>query len=154
MVDYSSLSMLTLALAKKYTDSQIGEVLEFKIEIVETLPLDPDKHTIYLVPKSSVDPLDGYIEQLYVNNKWEIIGQTPIDLDNYYTKFEVDELFVTHQYVLPKATTDTLGGIKLSSQFNADDEGSITIDEDALAELIEDNVAPIDNADISSLFNN
>jgi len=154
MEDYSSLSMLTLALAKKYTDSQIGEVLEFKIEIVETLPLDPDRHTIYLVPKSSIDPLDGYIEYLYINNKWEIIGQTPIDLNNYYTKTEVDDLFVTHKYVLPKATTETLGGIKLSSQFDADDEGSITLNEEALSQLIDDNVAPIDNADITSLFNN
>lgn len=69
MDDYSSLSMITLALAKKYTDSKIGEVLEFKIEIVDTLPANPDKHTIYLVPKTVAEPTNGYIEYLYVNNK-------------------------------------------------------------------------------------
>ncbi len=63
MDEPSSLSVVTLALAKKYTDSKIGEVLEFKIEIVQTLPQNPDKHTIYLVPKSSTtDPAVGYIE--------------------------------------------------------------------------------------------
>lgn len=152
MDEPSSLSILTLALAKKYTDSQIGEAIEFKIEIVQTLPQNPNKHTIYLVPKSSTDPTDGYIEQLQVD-KQEIIGQTSINFDDYYTKGEVDQLFIDHQYVLPEATADTLGGVKLSSQFNTDTDGKIVLDEDAFADLVEDSVAPIDNADISNLFN-
>ncbi len=155
MDEPSSLSVVTLALAKKYTDSKIGEVLEFKIEIVQTLPQNPDKHTIYLVPKSSTtDPAVGYIEQLQVNNKQEIIGQTSVNLDDYYTKTEVDQLFIDHQYVLPQATENTLGGVKLSSQFDTDIDGKVVLDEDAFAELVEDSVAPIDNADISDLFNN
>ena len=153
MDEPSSLSILTLALAKKYTDSQIGEAIEFKIEIVQTLPQNPDKHTIYLVPKSSTDPTDGYIEQLQVD-KQEIIGQTSINLDDYYTKTEVDQLFIDHQYVLPQATENTLGGVKLSSQFDTDIDGKVVLDEDAFAELVEDSVVPIDNADISDLFNN
>ena len=152
MDEPSSLSILTLALAKKYTDSQIGEAIEFKIEIVQTLPQNPDKHTIYLVPKSSTDPTDGYIEQLQVD-KQEIIGQTSINLDDYYTKTEVDQLFIDHQYVLPQATENTLGGVKLSSQFDTDIDGKVVLDEDAFAELVEDSVSPIDNADISDLFN-
>jgi hypothetical protein len=56
--------------------------------------------------------------------------------------------------VLPEATADTLGGVKLSSQFNTDTDGKVVLDEDAFADLVEDNVAPIDNADISNLFNN
>lgn len=59
-----------------------------------------------------------------------------------------------HTYVLPKATTETLGGIKLSSQFNITEDGVTTLNEDALSELIEDNVAPIEDADITKLFNN
>lgn len=153
MEEYSSLSVLTLALAKKYTDAKIGEILQFKIEIVETLPLDPDSHTIYLVPKDKTEPQNGYFEQLYVNNKQELIGDTTVDLSDYYTKGEVDQLFIDHAYVLPEATTETLGGIKLSSHFNIDENGVLSIDEDSLSELIEDNVTPIDNAEISSLFN-
>ena len=152
MDEPSSLSVITLALAKKYTDSQIGETIEFKVEIVQTLPQNPDRHTIYLVPKSSTDPTDGYIEQLQVN-KQEIIGQTSINLDDYYTKTEVDQLFIDHQYVLPQATENTLGGVKLSSQFDTDIDGKVVLDEDAFAELVEDSVSPIDNADISDLFN-
>ena len=152
MDESSSLSILTLALAKKYTDSQIGEAIEFKVEIVQTLPQNPDRHTIYLVPKSSTDPTDGYIEQLQVN-KQEIIGQTSVNLDDYYTKTEVDQLFIDHQYVLPQATENTLGGVKLSSQFDTDIDGKVVLDENAFAELVEDSVAPIDNADISDLFN-
>ena len=154
MDEYSSLSVLTLALAKKYTDSKIGEVLQFKIEIVQTLPANPDGHTIYLVPKDKTEPMNGYFEQIYVDNKQELIGDTTVDLSDYYTKGEVDQLFIDHAYVLPKATTTTLGGIKLSSQFDMDADGAVTLNEDALSGLIEDNVAPIDNADITNLFNN
>jgi len=81
MEDYSSLSLQTLALARKYakstgeaavreavaesklyTDVKISEILSFDIEIVETLPQEPNIHTMYLVPKVISEPTNGYIE--------------------------------------------------------------------------------------------
>ena len=32
-----------------------------------------------------------YNEYIYINNKWELVGSTAVDLSNYYTKGEVDD---------------------------------------------------------------
>ena len=68
----------------------LGE-LGFTPTVVQTLPTqDIDTHTIYLVPKQDSEQEDAYDEWLYINNAWEHIGSTTIDLSNYYTKSEVD----------------------------------------------------------------
>ena len=60
--------------------------------IVEELPtVDVDETKIYLLSTNSED--DAYDEYLYVNDKWERIGTTQVDLSNYYTKTEVGEQF-------------------------------------------------------------
>lgn len=119
----SSLSVLTLALAKKwskaYTDQEVGKILSFDIEIVETLPQDPSNHTIYLVPKTLAQPENGYFEYIYINNKQELIGDTEIDLSDYYKKGEVDQLL-----------------------------------QDTKEEIVDDLIQPIEQDDISNLFNN
>lgn len=69
---------------------ELGE-LGFTPTVVQTLPVqDIDTHTIYLVPKQDSEQEDAYDEWLYINNAWEHIGSTTIDLSNYYTKSEVD----------------------------------------------------------------
>jgi len=88
MSEWSCLSIETLALAKKYakgigakavqeavaqsklyTDEAISKILSFDIEIVETLPAQPDNHTMYLVPKTMTTPTNGYYEYIFVNGK-------------------------------------------------------------------------------------
>jgi len=60
--------------------------------IVEELPtVDVDETKIYLLSTNSED--DAYDEYLYVNEKWERIGTTQVDLSNYYTKTEAGEQF-------------------------------------------------------------
>lgn len=79
---------------KAQVDYLINEIPKFDIEIVETLPTqDISETTIYLVPNGD-NPLsgNGYEEYIYINNNWELIGTTNIDLSDYYTKEEVDEL--------------------------------------------------------------
>lgn len=67
-----------------------------KIEVVQTLPVtDIDTHTIYLVPKQTAGTDDVYDEYIYVNNAWECIGSTRVDLTNYYTKTEVNSMFTS-----------------------------------------------------------
>jgi len=65
-------------------------------EVVQTLPLvDISTSTIYLVPKQTaeVDNIyDEYINTDGTSQGWELIGTTEIDLSNYYTKTEVDNL--------------------------------------------------------------
>jgi len=74
-------------------NSLIGAITTLNILVVQTLPTqDISTTTIYLVPKQTAGTQDVYDEFLYVNNAWEHIGTTEIDLSNYYTKTQVDTL--------------------------------------------------------------
>ena len=81
---------------KNYVDNAIRSALQninsFKIELVDTLPTsDINTHTIYMVPSDKTEDNNTRDEYIYINNAWEMIGTTKIDLSNYYTKPEVDE---------------------------------------------------------------
>lgn len=61
----------------------IGDIHSFDVEVVSALPTSNiATHTIYFVPKSG-DTNDIYDEYLYINNKWEMIGNTQVDLSGY-----------------------------------------------------------------------
>ena len=144
-----------VAQSKLYTDEEIGKILSFDIEVVVNLPAEPDTHTIYLVPKGLTSANNGYFEYIYVNGKWELIGDTEIDLDNYYTKQEVDQLIENNKYVLPAATAETLGGIKIDGKsLKVDENGVASFDDDYAATLVDEVVQPIEDDDIASLFGN
>lgn len=144
-----------VAQSKLYTDEQIEQILSFDIQIVSTLPENPHSHTIYLVPIGLTSENNAYYEYIYVNGKWELIGDTNIDFDNYYTKAEVNQLIEDNRYVLPVATADTLGGIKIDGKtLKINNDGTASLDEGGTAELIEDIVQPIEDDDIASLFGN
>lgn len=70
-------------------------------KVVNSLPADDvDENKIYLVASSESIPdgeLNVYIEYIYVNNKWEKLGEfkTAVDLTPYATKEYVDGTFVT-----------------------------------------------------------
>ena len=60
--------------------SAIGNISSFDVEIVQSLPSqDIHEHTIYFVPKIG-ETNDVYDEYIYINNTWEMIGNTQIDL--------------------------------------------------------------------------
>ena len=61
-----------------------------KIEVVTELPETGESNVIYLVPKQDTGDNNIFDEYIYVNNDWELIGNTDIDLSNYYTKSEID----------------------------------------------------------------
>lgn len=71
----------------------ISAIVTLNILVVQTLPTqDISTTTIYLVPKATAETQDVYDEYIYVNNAWEHIGSTQVDLTNYYTKSETDAL--------------------------------------------------------------
>lgn len=77
------MDIVTLVLAKKYTNSKFKEMANFSVKIVESLPTSNiDTHTIYLVPKGSSEEENYYNEYIYVNNTWELIGSTQIDISD------------------------------------------------------------------------
>lgn len=74
-------------------NSLIGAISTIDIQVVEELPTtDISTTTIYLVPIETSEENNVYEEYIYVNNSWELIGTTQVDLSDYYTKTQVDDL--------------------------------------------------------------
>ena len=64
----------------------IGQINSFDMAVVQALPTqDISTHTIYLVPKTG-ETNDVYDEYVYINDAWEMVGNTQIDLSNYVQK--------------------------------------------------------------------
>lgn len=63
----------------------IDAITGFSYEVVQTLPASGQSGKIYLVPiDESGGPADNvYEEYIWVNNAWEMIGTTEMDLTNY-----------------------------------------------------------------------
>lgn len=95
---------------------------QFAIEVVNTLPVsDISETTIYLVPASDPEQGNYYEEYIYVNNAWELVGTTAVDLSGYYTSAQVDTLLAA------KANTSSLATVATSGAYS-DLSGKPTID--------------------------
>ena len=109
LVDSDALPIVNGNETKKVTISKLGDILAtknyvneiigdigstgFTPIIVETLPTSNiSTSTIYLVLNEQQGNENIYDEYIYINNKWEIVGSTAVDLSNYYTKNEVDDM--------------------------------------------------------------
>ena len=104
----------TFLLSKSYTDKKIREAIDlgFKVEVKsnrDILQTTGEDKILYLLPKTNTDTKDGYDEYVYVNNDWEWIGHTIIDLSDYYTKTEIDNkgYLTQHQDISGKADKAT-----------------------------------------------
>ena len=84
-------------------DRVLNVTLDTKVfKVVQSLPDKPeegDENKIHLVSQNngttiSTTTKDLYFEYLYVDNTWELLGQSrvEVDLSNYYTKDELKEL--------------------------------------------------------------
>lgn len=75
--------------SETYTQSEvnnlIGQIKTISIEVVNTLPTTGEDNKIYLVPKEGSTG-DVYNEYIWVNNTWELIGSTQVDLTGYATQ--------------------------------------------------------------------
>lgn len=63
-----------------------GGASGLKVEVVQELPTTGEANILYLVPKTTTGTNNVFEEYLYVNNNWELIGTTDIDLSNYIQK--------------------------------------------------------------------
>ena len=75
---YSSMSSLDAAVEQAMVEA--GAVARY--QVVEELPTTGQSNTIYLVPKEEGEGFDEYI---YVDDEWDQIGDTEIDLSGYVT---------------------------------------------------------------------
>ena len=94
------MDIVTLAAAKSYTNSQIAGVTQFDYQVVETLPTVGTKGVIYLVPQED----ERHKEYIYIGNEFEELGY-------------VDP------YILPTASSEMLGGVKIGSGLSIDTNG-------------------------------
>lgn len=63
----------------------------FDVKVVTELPSDEEaKEKVLYLKKDSEDEGNLYTEYIYVEGKWENLGQQKVDLKDYYTKSEVD----------------------------------------------------------------
>ena len=84
---------------KSEVNTIIGGLMTLSYAVVQTLPTtDIDTHTIYLVPDSQSPNV--YDEYLYIDNQWASLGSTEVDLSNYYTKTQTDDLLDDKQDTL------------------------------------------------------
>lgn len=82
-------------------NSAIGSITHFYFQKVESLPPTGEDNVIYLVPNTDPESQNLYDEFLYVDSAFEKIGETDIDLSNYWSKTdlvaitngEIDNLF-------------------------------------------------------------
>ena len=99
---------------KDLIDSISGGGLSY--EVVQSLPVvDISTSTIYLVPKQTAgtqNVYDEYINPTGTTAGWEKIGDTEIDLTNYYTKTETDTLLDD------KADTADLAAVATTGSYN------------------------------------
>lgn len=84
----------TLEESKQYTNEQIGCIVGFDTSIVQTLPSSGVKGIIYLVPKGDGKDKNIHDEYIWVNGKFELIGNTSVDLSKYSTTEQNDIKYV------------------------------------------------------------
>ena len=144
--------------SKIYTDKAIGNLTQFQVQIVNALPIvDIDPHTIYFVPMSMSSAADSYYEYMYIDEAWELIGTTQIDLSDYYTKEEVEQYIRDNKYVLPVASKNTLGGVKVDDiSIHITEDGTIYANNEVTAEValsvIDETFKEISAEEINTLF--
>ncbi|MBO7732748.1 MAG: hypothetical protein J6S67_09355 [Methanobrevibacter sp.] len=94
--------------SETYTRAEVEQLIaaikQGKFEIVAELPASGDTNVIYLVPKSTAQTSNSYDEYVYINNAWEKIGDTDIDLSGYVTD---DELTTALQSYLTTSAFNT-----------------------------------------------
>lgn len=96
---------------KEYIDRAISTVKQFRIIKVDKLPTENiDSNAIYFIPKKNKADNDVFDEYMYINDKWELIGSTSIDLLDYYTCEETDRQIEDYCGQLEDLDSDIFGG--------------------------------------------
>lgn len=77
------------------TKADVSAIPKFAIEVVTELPTENISNTtVYLVKHAHGDK-DIYDEWIYVNNTWEKIGNTDVDLTSYLKSADAAETYLT-----------------------------------------------------------
>lgn len=98
-LDTSTEGLATTSNVKKWVNQQIADFHLLTYKVVDKLP-DASKETMYIIylvknedeSRTAKDIYDEYITIDKGNDvyEWELLGNTALNLDNYYTKAEID----------------------------------------------------------------
>lgn len=120
---------------KKIVDA-FSKYTSIKFEIVSELPDTGENGVFYLVPSSKPGTKNIYNEYVYVDDKFELVGTTEIDLSAYAKKTELptkisdltnDSGFITSSDLPGKATNSTLGLVKVDgTTITVNSDGTIS----------------------------
>ena len=81
---YQTASDVSTAIA-----SAIANTQKITKELVDTLPVAGQDNVIYLVPSSNSSTNNAKDEYMWINNKWERVGSSDIDLSGYLQTSDV-----------------------------------------------------------------
>ena len=148
----------TLEESKQYTNEQIGSIVGFDTSIVQTLPSSGVKGIIYLVPKGDGKDRNIHDEYIWVNGKFELIGNTSVDLSKYSTTEQNDIKYVAKapgkQLSSNDYTTEEknkLSGIQEGAEVNVNPDWDATFGKSMIINkptipVVDVNKAYVDNA--------
>lgn len=87
-------------------DDIINQIKQSSFRIVDDLPLVGEPGVIYLILNSRPQSRNYYNEYIYIDNRWEKIGDTEIDLSGYVTDEELTQ--VLRNYITNEVLNETL----------------------------------------------
>lgn len=96
-ITYNKNAFATKSEVTTQISTAIGNLTEFDTQVVETLPATGVKGTIYFTPNNH-GANDIYDEFIYVNNAWEKVGNTQVDLTGYVHRNDLANVALTGSY--------------------------------------------------------
>lgn len=81
-------------LEKKFKEiiDSIQDLSVLNVEVVDELPEEGVAKTLFLVSNNKSEEKNTYNEYMWINGKWELIGNTDIDLTGYAKESQVEEV--------------------------------------------------------------
>lgn len=117
----------------KVLKSLIDAIKSFSIIVLqeeEDLPGTGNPNTLYFKKKEGSDK-DIYNEYIYIENTWELIGSTEVDLSNYYTKDQVYSKTEVDEKIPDIETMDSgSGNVITSITVDSENKHKINISKD------------------------
>ena len=87
-------TIATTAFVTSAISKAVAGISTLNFEVVTSLPTSGKAATIYLKSKTGTTN-DVYDEYIWVNNKWELVGSTAVDLSGYLKETDLVELTTT-----------------------------------------------------------